>query len=777
MKKHFILGPYLILSGLFAQSLPPEMHISDDGRRLVAGTKPVEGFYSLDAIREIRLEFEQADFWNLLTQNYKSKIDIPATLKSEGKSYPNVGVRFKGQTSYQRVTSQKKSFNITMDFEDANQDIEGYETINLNNSYEDNSFIREVLYEHLTRPFCPSLKANYVRLFLQNEDWGLYPCVQALDGDYVKEWFLSNEGTRWRCERTVPPGQGQPGGGFGAGTSTLNYLGADTALYKPHYTLKKTTLDNPWDDLVRAVDALNNLPQDRMENGLDSILDVDRALWFLAKETLFGDDDSYVNKGGMDYYAIFQKDAGRLIPLEYDANSVMKGLTSRWSIFIKENDARYPLCNRLFKVPAMRQRYLAHLRTFFNHALDSSHFVHSINALYTLIDTTVQSDPKKLMTYQAFTDERQVLINWMRERRAFVLAQTEFKQSGVDITSVQHASGGVAWSDPEPLQPVWVSATVPKEANVKSLFLHHSAALDGHFLKTPMFDDGAHQDGEYGDGVYGGEIPGQAANQYVRYYVSCEANNAAGTTTFFPEGAEHDVYFYRVQIEASSAGDIVLNELMAANKTTVFDQDGEYDDWIELYNGSDRSVDVSQWVLTDSRANLDKYRIPDGTIMSPKSYLIVWADEDGKQQGLHANFKLSASGEEILLLDAEQKLVDSVLFGEQQDDIAYARRPNGSGPFVSQNHTFNKNNDPDVTEDAGPRLNVSFYPNPASHWLRLAFADQTTREFEIWDGTGHLLIKGLAKSGDTIALDGLRAGFYIFRTEGSNYKLVISRTD
>jgi len=776
MKKHIFFLPIFLLNTTFAQSLPPEMHLSVDGRRLVAGAKPVEGFYRLDAIRELRLEFEQPDFWNQLTQNYKSKTDIPATLVWEGKRYPNVGVRFKGQTSYQRVTSQKKSFNITMDFQDPDQDIEGYETLNLNNSYEDNSFIREVLYEHLTRPFCPSLKANYVRLFLQNEDWGLYPCVQALDGDYVKEWFLSNEGTRWRCERTAPPGQGQPGG-FGAGTSTLNYLGTDTALYKPHYTLKKTTLENPWEDLVRAVDALNNLPQERMEDGLDSILDIDRALWFLAKETLFGDDDSYVNKGGMDYYAIYQKDAGRLIPLEYDANSVMKGLTSRWSVLMKENDARYPLCNRLFKVPALRQRYLAHLRTLFTHALDSSHFVNTVNALYTLIDTTVRADSKKLMTYQAFNDEKQILINWMRERRAFVLAQTEFKQSGVGITSVQHASGGVAWADPEPLQGVWVIATVPKESNVKALFLHYSAALDGHFTRIALYDDGAHQDGAYGDGVYGGEIPGQTANQYVRYYVSCVANNPAGTTTYFPEGAEHDVFLYRVRIEASSAGEVVLNELMAANKTSVADQDGEYDDWIELFNGTDHPVDLSQWVLTDSRENLDKYRIPDGTILNPKSYLIVWADEDGKQQGLHANFKLSASGEEIWLLDAGQKLVDSVSFGELPDDLAYARRPNGSGPFVTQNHTFNLNNDPDATFETDLGIDIPFYPNPASHWVRLVFPDQRPRTFEIWDGAGHILIKGLAKSGETISLEGLQAGFYIFRTKESKSKLVISGTD
>ena len=99
--------------------------------------------------------------------------------------------------------------------------------------------------------------------------------------------------------------------------------------YKPHYTLKNTELTNPWYYMMISTRALANFTN---VDSLNKYINVDEALWFLAKEILFGDDDSYVNKGGMDYHAYYDVATGRLIPLEYDANSVMEGQTASWGL-------------------------------------------------------------------------------------------------------------------------------------------------------------------------------------------------------------------------------------------------------------------------------------------------------------------------------------------------------------------------------------------------------------------------------------------------------------
>ncbi|MBK9107963.1 MAG: CotH kinase family protein [Saprospiraceae bacterium] len=758
-----------------AQNLPLEMQFSTDGKRLITGASETDGFYQLNKIRVIELNFEQPDYWAQLTANYATKKDLMASLTYNGEVYPNVGVRFKGQTSYQRVTSQKKSFNITMDFMDDSQDIKGYETLNLNNSYEDNSFVREVLYEYITRPFCPSLKANFSHLYINGQDWGLYPNVQALDGDYVSEWFLSNEGTRWRCERTTGGGPGQPGGGFGAGTSTLNFLGDDTTLYKPHYTLKKTTLSDPWTDLMRATKVLNTIPLDQLEDTLHKVMDVDRTLWFLAKEILFGDDDSYINKGGMDYYAIYQKDIEKLIPLEYDANSVMKSQTSSWSLFLKESDTKFPLANRLFKVPALRQRYLAHVRTMFNQALDSAHYVSTINYLYNLIDSLVQADPKKLMTYTAFQSEKNVLINWMRNRRVYVLNNTEFKQIGNKISNVVYAVNGQLDQTPLDHEHLTVNANISDGPGVRNAFLYYSPGFDGTFKKTQMFDDGLHEDGIAADGVYGAAIPPHPAGSFVRFYIESIANNTSGTASYMPEGAEHDVYIYQVKVNQSSEADVVINELMASNTKSVTDQDGEYDDWIELYNKSSDAVDISNWIMTDNPANLDKYRFPQNTIIQPNTYLIVWADENGKQTGLHANFKLSASGEEVLLLDSTGLLVDSVVFGNQKEDLAFARKPNGTGNFIIQTHTYNANNDLILVNYEDEIESVKLVPNPASHSVKLLSNKQKPNVLKIGDAMGRIVHTQYYQPNDWLDIGHLQNGFYVLSFQQQSFKLIVKR--
>lgn len=754
-----------------AQKLPAEMAFSTDGKRLISGNQSVDGLYNPSKIRRIDLKFDQADYWALLTANYQSKTDIPATLSMDGKIYPNVGVRFKGQTSYQRVTGQKKSFNITMDYVDPDQDLKGYQTLNLNNSFEDNSFMREVFYENITRPFSTSLKANYLHLYINDQDWGIYPNVQALDGNYVKEWFLSNDGSRWRCER-ISGGGGA--GGFGAGTSTLNYLGDDTSAYKPNYTLKHTTVENPWSDLLRVTKILNAVSLNQLEDSLKKVLDIDRALWFIAKEIMFGDDDSYVNKGGMDYYAIYQKDVERLIPLEYDANSVMSGQTANWSIFLKETDTKFPLCNRLFAVPSLRQRYLAHFKTMFNQCLDTVNFISQLNIQYNFIDSLVSADPKKLMTYQAFQSEKNKLISWMRNRRTTIMANAEFKQIGSTIEAVEYSTNNVKNQKPNETESVQITAKVTNTTNgVKRVNLYYAPGFDGYFNVTQMYDDGLHQDVAAGDGIYGGTIPPHGNGLFVRYYVEAISNNSQGTCSYMPEGAEHDVYVYQVNLIQSNTNQIVINEIMAANTKTVTDQDGEFDDWIELYNKSTESVDLSNWILTDNATNLDKYRFPSGTSIPPNSYLIIWADEDGKQTGLHANFKLSASGEELFLLDSNATQVDKLVYYEQIQDMAYARSPNGTGSFTIQEATYNKNNDLVSFNNDKGLFEFKLYPNPASQFIIAESNDNKTHSLKLYNAIGLLIKEQIMDQSIKIDLTNFPAGVYFLRSEKQIQKFIL----
>jgi hypothetical protein len=128
---------------------------------------------------------------------------------------------------------------------------------------------------------------------------------------------------------------------------------------------------------------------------------------------------------------------------------------------------------------------------------------------------------------------------------------------------------------------------------------------------------------------------------------------------------------------------LVINEIMASNNTTIKDPQGQYDDWIEIYNYGPDAIDIGGMYLTDNLSAPTKWQIPEintaVTTIPSGGYLLIWADNDTTDAGLHANFKLDAAGEEIGLFDIDGiTLIDSITFGEQAGDISYGRYPDAA---------------------------------------------------------------------------------------------------
>lgn len=151
--------------------------------------------------------------------------------------------------------------------------------------------------------------------------------------------------------------------------------------------------------------------------------------------------------------------------------------------------------------------------------------------------------------------------------------------------------------------------------------------------------------------------------------------------------------FSCVKPEEPVYSDIRINELLPFNKTTAADQNGQFDDWIELYNLSSSTVDISEYYLSDDKDLRTKWKLPSGTLIRGMGYLIIWADEDTTQSGLHANFKLSSQGEELSLTSPDGILRDKVKYPAQSQELSWSRVPDGTGSFRWQSPTFNKTND------------------------------------------------------------------------------------
>ncbi|MFH1719707.1 MAG: lamin tail domain-containing protein, partial [Planctomycetota bacterium] len=125
---------------------------------------------------------------------------------------------------------------------------------------------------------------------------------------------------------------------------------------------------------------------------------------------------------------------------------------------------------------------------------------------------------------------------------------------------------------------------------------------------------------------------------------------------------------------------LAINEFMASNGSTIADPQGQYDDWIEIHNYGPEAIDTGGMYLTDDLSAADKWRIPDNnpalTTVAAGGYLVIWADGDTTDAGLHASFKLDSDGDGIGLFTADGSTpVDSIVFDQQTRDISYGRYP------------------------------------------------------------------------------------------------------
>jgi len=168
---------------------------------------------------------------------------------------------------------------------------------------------------------------------------------------------------------------------------------------------------------------------------------------------------------------------------------------------------------------------------------------------------------------------------------------------------------------------------------------------------------------------------------------------------------------------------LIINEVMASNTNTVKDLQGEYDDWIELFNAGDYAIDVGGMYLTDEPGNPTKWMIPNDspgtTTIAAGRFLLIWVDGDEQDSGLHASFSLDAEGDDILLFDRDGRtLIDGFSFIDQRTDISYGRYPDGdqdlrymvfSTPQAANNETYIGNvADTKFSQDRG------FYDAPFS---------------------------------------------------------------
>lgn len=229
-------------------------------------------------------------------------------------------------------------------------------------------------------------------------------------------------------------------------------------------------------------------------------------------------------------------------------------------------------------------------------------------------------------------------------------------------------------------------------------------------------------------------------------------------------------------LSASKISYVMINEFVASNDSGAQDEAGEYEDWIELYNTGDNEVNLSGYYLSDKTDNLVKWQFPEGTVIASHAYLIIWADEDQEDGSLHTNFKLSADGESVLLVDTELNIIDQYTYAAVAPNMAYARIPNGTGNFVVQQPTFSANNEggTGIETPVSTSANIlKIYPIPAKTTLNLNAGNALVgKRIDIINLIGQTVFSEIMGPTMTINVESLEKGIYFIRCDNITKKFI-----
>jgi spore coat protein CotH len=305
---------------------------------------------------------------------------------------------------------------VSLDWVHDKQDLGGYQTFNLLNSNNDPTFVRTVLYSEISRHYIPTPKTNFMRVVINGESWGIYVNAQQFNGDFLREWFNTRRGARWK----VP---GSPRGRGG-----LEYLGDDPAPYKRLYEIKTDDDAKSWADLIHLCRVLNTTPPEKLEAALAPLLDIDGALKFLALEVAMVNSDGYWTRAS-DYH-IYEDVNGRFHIVPHDVNEALgsadgRGFGGRGGTTLDPlvglTDSAKPLRSKLLAVPALRARYLGYVRDIADKWLDWKVLEPMAVQHQTLIAADVKSDTRKLESFEAFQSGLTSLKAFVDARRTFLL--------------------------------------------------------------------------------------------------------------------------------------------------------------------------------------------------------------------------------------------------------------------------------------------------------------------------------------------------------------------
>jgi hypothetical protein len=639
----------------------------------------------------------------------------------------NVGFRLRGNTSR---ASAKKSFKIKFNAFTSGIKYQGVKELNLNGSHNDPTMVREKLYyDAWNMAGLPSRRATFAKVYLNGNYYGLYINIEELDDEWAQRVFGTDDGNLYKC---IYP-------------ADLKYLGTSPTLYKnvQHsvgvraYDLKTNELTDDYSDLARLCTVINT--PTNFECEIQKVLNVQGFLKAYAIEILAGNWDDYAyNKNNFFLYKNPKTNLFEFITYDPDNSFGVDfggGPFTTRSIYTWHSTTNGILVNKLLAVLTFKNQLSFYLNQLTNNTF--SNLFPRLDAMKALISSAAEADTYRTRDY-GFT--------FADFQNGFGLAAKGPAKFGIQqfigLRNQAVLAQLTALNQPPILTDYDVNPRLPqateqisfrvKIENITGLtnptFYYSTDSIN--FLNTPLV--------AVGTSFYEAKI--RLITPANALFYRFEGSNTEGSSRLPFCGN------FKLRLnESQFKNKLFINEFMADNTRTIKDEAGIFEDWIELYNGTNSAIFLGDKYLSDDFLTPNKWKMPTDSLAA-RSWRLFWLDNDVLEGIKHASFKLSASGEKLGIFSTYTEgyaPIDTISFGQQTPDISMGRLPDGVGAFrILPTQTPNATNGVVGVSDVFlENLNLTIYPNPVDNQLFIQFKndEQQNVRVNIFDATGRFI--------------------------------------
>ena len=661
----------------------------------------------------------------------------PSVIFFDGQLYDNTFTRVRGQSArFYPKTPWKHFFPQGHNFEAQGRIDRPVDNFNMQANYSDKAFVREILaWETVRDAGSPYQQVFPIRVHLNGEFFGLYNFLEDPDSDWVRRNQLSETAARYKAFLTGEPvpladlpefyeKQGREEEGYEDLFDFQQQLNA----------LSGEALDDFLFDNIDIPEFVNYLAVKAIIHDNDH----------MRKNHFYYRDTDGTGRWTFHHWDLDLSFGRASIPgsgvlndsLWADQDSI-EGESSRAPSHPLAGDSEHQtafglwnrVIDRVLRQPQIQQMYFRRLRTLMDTLLAEGQYEKRIDELQTLIAPEALLDTQQ--SWGQFGDQQtlqeaiDIIKNEYLPRRRDHLFTTH---SACDIPGTQTPNPGIVISelmfapasDPdlefvELFNPTeesvditdWRIDGIAMTVKPGTVILPGGYAL---FVKSDVKFRQTYGSGNFIAGEYKGSLSdvGEAVDlkdsadqsvSSVSYDVA--APWPTGTTTgrslelIDPAQSSGRIANWSASNEdggtpgaansvAGTIGDIPpiwINEIVTNNVSTISDEQGDFDPWIEIYNESGSPVDLSGVQLATNLAGSGGFPLPPGTVLCGNCWTIIWADGETGEGPLHTDFTLPGGAGEVGLFTSDGRLIDYVFYEALVTDRSWGRFPDAGANF------------------------------------------------------------------------------------------------